>query len=293
MGGLTIVSSRDPLWRGAEGVGNGPGARESRIGGTGLRVDDPDGDMTDEIQAAAPAGEGESFGSWLRSQREVRQIELESISQSSKINIRYLEALELDRFDLLPATIFVKGFLREYARIVGLDPDEVLNFYLAASAQDDLEGGIENLAKRSPMPSFGRVGVAVLVVVAILAFLLWWGFFSGSDGEAAEDMETMAPPLTEEAPPPPPAEPLPEQALRVTLEFRATSWIDVHSDGERTVSELRVQGESLTVTADQEIRLKLRNVDAAAIEVNGEPFEHGVSDDEEIVIAAPEAGVAA
>lgn len=248
--------------------------------------------MTDENQAAAPAGDGESFGSWLRSQREVRQVELETISQSSKINIRYLEALEQDRFDLLPATIFVKGFLREYARIVGLDPDEVLNFYLAASAQDDLEGGTENLAKRSPRWSLGRIGVVALLALAILAFLIWF-FFIGPDREGAEDMETMAPPLTEEAPPPPPPEPLPEQALRVTLEFRATSWVDVHSDGERTVSELRVQGESLTVTADEEIRLKLRNADAAAIEVNGEPFEHGVGDDEEIVIAAPQAGVPA
>ncbi len=243
--------------------------------------------MTEDNQAAAPAGEGESFGSWLRSQREVRQVELQTITQSSKINIRYLEALEQDRFDLLPATIFVKGFLREYARIVGLDPDEVLNFYLAASAQDDLEGGIENLAKRSKRRPFGRAGVVVLVVVAILGFLVW-RFFPGSEREAAEDMETMAPPITEEVPPPPPPAPLPEQALRVTLEFRATSWVDVHSDGERTVSELRVQGESLTVAADEEIRLKLRNADAATIEVNGETFEHEAGDDEEIVIAAPE-----
>ena len=243
--------------------------------------------MTEDNQAAAPAGEGESFGSWLRSQREVRQVELQTITQSSKINIRYLEALEQDRFDLLPATIFVKGFLREYARIVGLDPDEVLNFYLAASAQDDLEGGIENLAKRSKRRPFGRAGVVVLVVVAILGFLVW-RFFPGSEREAAEDMETMAPPITEEVPPPPPPAPLPEQPLRVTLEFRATSWVDVHSDGERTVSELRVQGESLTVAADEEIRLKLRNADAATIEVNGEPFEHEAGDDEEIVIAAPE-----
>ena len=243
--------------------------------------------MTEDNQAAAPAGEGESFGSWLRSQREVRQVELQTITQSSKINIRYLEALEQDRFDLLPATIFVKGFLREYARIVGLDPDEVLNFYLAASAQDDLEGGIENLAKRSQRRPFGRAGVVVVVVVAILAFLVW-RCFPGSEREAAEDMETMAPPITEEVPPPPPPAPLPEQALRVTLEFRATSWVDVHSDGERTVSELRVQGESLTVAADEEIRLKLRNADAATIEVNGEPFEHQAGDDEEIVIAAPE-----
>ncbi len=247
-------------------------------------------DMTDENQAAAAVGEGESFGSWLRSQREVRQVELETISQSSKVNIRYLEALEQDRFDLLPATIFVKAFLREYARIVGLDSDEVLNFFLAASAQDDLEGGIENPGKRSPGSPFGQAGVVVLVVAAILALLVW-RFFPGPDGEGAEEMEPMAPPITEEAPPPPPPEALPEQALRVTLEFRATSWVDVHSDGERTVSELRVQGESLTVTADEEIRLKLRNADAAAIEVNDEPFEYDAGDDEEIVIPVPEADV--
>ena len=236
----------------------------------------------------APAGEGESFGSWLRSQREVRQVELRTITQSSKINIRYLEALEQDRFDLLPASIFVKGFLGEYARIVGLDPDEVLNFYLAASAQDDLEGGIENLAKRSPTRSVGRTVVVVLVLVATALFLVW-SCYRGLDRKA-EDVETMAPPVTEVAPPPPPPEPLPEQALRVTLEFRAMSWVDVYSDGERTVSELRIQGESLTVTADEEIRLKLRNADAATIEVNGETFEHEAGDDEEIVITAPEAG---
>ena len=99
----------------------------------------------------------------------------------------------------------------------------------------------------------------------------------------------MAPPVTEGALPLPPPAPLPEQALRVTLEFRATSWVDIYTDGERTVSELRIQGESLTVAADEEIRLKLRNADAATIELNGETFEHEAGDDEEIVIAVPEA----
>ena len=80
-------------------------------------------------------------------------------------------------------------------------------------------------------------------------------------------------------------------ALRVALEFRATSWVDVHSDGERVVSELRVQGELLTIAADEEIRLRLSNADAVTIEVNGEPFEDEARDDEEIVITAAEAGV--
>lgn len=118
-----------------------------------------------------------------------------------------------------------------------------------------------------------RLVLVGLPVVALFLFLVW-----------------RSPPITEGAPPegtPPPTEPLSsDQALRVTLEFLATSWVDVHSDGERTVSELRVQGESMTVNAGNEIRLKLENPDAAKIEVNGEPFEHGASDDEEIVIGA-------
>ena len=212
-----------------------------------------DGEMTEENQAVAPADEGESFGSWLRSQREVRQVELQTITQSSKINIRYLEALEQDRFDLLPGQHLRQGLPpRVRADRRPRSRRGASTFYLAASAQDDLEGGIENLAQRSPTRSFGQTVVIVLVLVAIALFLVW-RFYPGIDREAAEDMETMAPPATEGAPPPPTPTPLPEQALRVTLEFRATSWVDVYSDGERTVSELRIQGESLTVTADEEI----------------------------------------
>lgn len=243
--------------------------------------------MTEENEALAVEEERESFGSWLRSQRELRQVDLQAVTQSSKINIRYLEALEQDRFDLLPATIFVKGFLREYARIVGLDADEVLNYYLSASAEDDLDGAPENLSRSSPTWPANRT-LLVLLVVAVIGVFLVWRVYLGLNREAGDEIEAMAPPVTESAPEPLPREPLPDHALRVTLEFRATSWVDAFADGERMVSELRVQGESLTVTANDEVRLKLRNVDAATIEVNGEPFEHEGGNDEDIVIPAPE-----
>lgn len=73
-----------------------------------------------------------SFGTWLRRQREVREISLREIADSSKISLRYLEAFEQDRFDILPAGVFSRGFLREYAKYVGLDPDEVVNHFLGA-----------------------------------------------------------------------------------------------------------------------------------------------------------------
>ena len=69
--------------------------------------------------------ESGSFGEWLRRQREMLEISLRDIADRTKISLRYLEAMEADRFDLLPAPIFAKGFLREYARYVGLSPDDV------------------------------------------------------------------------------------------------------------------------------------------------------------------------
>ncbi len=225
----------------------------------------------------------ESFGAWLRSQREVRGVDLEAIVQTSKINIRYLELLEEDRFDLLPASIFVRGFLREYARIVGLDPDEVLNFYLAVSG-GDYGRTTESAARPTPTWPVGRTVAVLLGVAAVVAAIVWLPALNPDEGEV---VEAMAPPLTEPAPELVLAEPAPATTLRVTMDFQGTSWVDAYADGERTVSELRVQGESLTVAADEEVRLTLSSVEATTIEVNGEPFEHGAADDEEIVIPAP------
>ena len=76
-----------------------------------------------------------AFGPWLRRQREARGVSLREISDSTRISLRYLEALEEGRFDVLPAPVFAGGFLREYARVVGLDPDEVVNAFLLVGTE--------------------------------------------------------------------------------------------------------------------------------------------------------------
>ena len=94
-----------------------------------------------------------SFGDWLRRQREMREISLRDIAERTKISLRYLEAMEEDRFDLLPAPIFAKGFLREYARYVGLSPDEVVNHYLSVQQPEELADPKEDTKVRArPKP---------------------------------------------------------------------------------------------------------------------------------------------
>ncbi len=72
----------------------------------------------------------EYVGAVLRQIREALGIELREVAERSKIGIGYLQSLEADAYGKLPATVYVRGFLTEYARILGLDPDRVKDTYL-------------------------------------------------------------------------------------------------------------------------------------------------------------------
>jgi len=76
----------------------------------------------------------ESFGARLKREREKRKITLDDISVATKIAPRFLTALESDQFDQLPGGIFNKGFVRSYARHLGLDENQTIADFVAASA---------------------------------------------------------------------------------------------------------------------------------------------------------------
>ncbi|MGA8648087.1 MAG: RodZ domain-containing protein [Candidatus Sulfotelmatobacter sp.] len=73
-----------------------------------------------------------AFGEKLRKQREQQGIALDAISDTTKISTRMLRALEDEHFDHLPGGVFNKGFVRAYARQVGLNEEEAIADYLAA-----------------------------------------------------------------------------------------------------------------------------------------------------------------
>jgi cytoskeletal protein RodZ len=90
-----------------------------------------------------------AFGEKLRKQREQRGIELEKISNTTKISTRMLRALEEEHFDQLPGGVFNKGFVRAYARQVGLDAEEAVNDYLAALRESQVQS-------QSILPAFRK-----------------------------------------------------------------------------------------------------------------------------------------
>ena len=80
-----------------------------------------------------------AFGEKLRKQREQRGIELDAISNTTKISTRMLRAIEEEHFDQLPGGVFNKGFVRAYARQVGLDEEEAITDYLAALRESQIQ----------------------------------------------------------------------------------------------------------------------------------------------------------
>ncbi len=72
-------------------------------------------------------------GRVLRAFREERGIRLREIADTTKITLRYLEYIEADRYSALPAAVYLRGFLQEYARAIGLDPRRTSEAYLANS----------------------------------------------------------------------------------------------------------------------------------------------------------------
>jgi len=227
-----------------------------------------------EAEAEAP-----SFGGWLRRQREMRQIALREIADATKISLRYLEAFEQDRFDVLPAPVFAKGFLREYARYVGLDPDEVVNAYLTSGRENEptevTVTAVPRQRKTSEWTSGLLVAFAVAALLALVAFLAFYA--ERAKVEEVREPPPIAAPVREivAEPPVPESELEPEMiaALVVTMDFSENCWVEVVVDGRPRLSALYVQGESLRLEAEESVRLTLGNPTGVHLEANGEPFE--------------------
>ncbi|MFQ5524894.1 MAG: helix-turn-helix domain-containing protein [Thermoanaerobaculia bacterium] len=238
--------------------------------------------------------EAASFGSWLRSQRQIREVPLREIADATKISIRYLEALEEDRFDVLPAPVFAKGFLREYAKFVGLDSDEVVNSYLTALQASESPESVQEDSLPARSDTDRRHSwiliVALVIALALIAFLIYWG---GNQERRQEAPPAIAAPVLPPRPPQPEPEVEVEKApLIVTMDFTADCWVEAAVDGQRRISELHVQGEAMRLEANQEVRLTLGNPAGVHVEVNGEPYDLSVrsgSIARDIVISLPEA----
>jgi transcriptional regulator with XRE-family HTH domain len=69
------------------------------------------------------------LGSLLTRAREARGLTLEDAERDTRISRRYLQALEAEQFEVIPAPVYARGFLRSYSQYLGIDPQEALAMF--------------------------------------------------------------------------------------------------------------------------------------------------------------------
>jgi cytoskeletal protein RodZ len=111
-----------------------------------------------------------SVGQHLRALREAKRMSVAEVSRATRVPAASVERIEADRFDELPGEVFVRGFLRAYARALEVPVDEVLARYTAS----------RRVAWVTPLPITSpvrparsrRFGVAIAFVLLLILFTL-------------------------------------------------------------------------------------------------------------------------
>jgi transcriptional regulator with XRE-family HTH domain len=244
----------------------------------------PDQDGQPQPAPPQPHSELASFGEELRREREIRGISLKEIADATKISKRFLEAIERNDHKTLPAPVFTRGFVREYAKYLGLNADEVVNRYNYAAAGDDrIEKSphLERLVAPPPAPvrekeftpkgipsPFARIDrniVITVIIVAALGVLGYWAVKHKREMAAAAREEpplvttshTPVKPVVPAQAPPATASSAPnDETLRLTVEATDNSWIVLDADGKTVFSDEMRKGERHSYEARDGFRFR-------------------------------------
>jgi cytoskeleton protein RodZ len=128
------------------------------------------------------------IGSSLREARLRQELDFPELEERTKIRPKYLRALEDERFDILPAPTYVRGFLRSYAEALGLDGQPFVDEYNSrfTVGEDDtpLRARRAPAPRRERGPRESRMAVAALVAIAVATALVIAAWkFGGPEGE--------------------------------------------------------------------------------------------------------------
>lgn len=235
-----------------------------------------------------PHSELASFGEELRREREIRGISLKEIADATKISKRFLDAIERNDHRTLPAPVFTRGFVREYAKYLGLNADEMVNRYNYAAAGDDRiekSAHLERLVAPPPPPVkekpfrvsgippwYARIDRNVIVtaiIIIALAVLGYWAVRSKRERSAAarEEAQTVttatdtAPPkaaatATTASTPPAATSSAADATLHLVVEASARSWIVLEADGKTVFNDEMRKGDRATYEAKDRFRFR-------------------------------------
>lgn len=238
-----------------------------------------------------PAATGIGIGSELTQAREGLGLALADVAQQLKFAPRQLEALEQERFDLLPGGTFARGMVRSYARLLKLDPEALL----ARLGEPALSSNTGRLAERyrEPVPfsDSGRRSTLIYLALSFAILAAVGGLaYEWNRERNAPPRKATAPPIARAAPrpaPPPAVEekkieaprttPAPAVASgvhRIVLRVEREAWIEVRDGMERLlVSSLNPAGTERVVQGRPPFSLVIGNAQHVHVTYDDKPVD--------------------
>ncbi|NLX91262.1 MAG: helix-turn-helix domain-containing protein [Firmicutes bacterium] len=250
----------------------------------------------------------QEIGNLLKKERQEKGISLEEISRKTKIQVRYLQALEDGDFSCFAGKVYIKGALRNYAESIGINADELISYYERnARGQENDKDNEEKVElfkgkERRPLPFVALIWIILLAVV--FGGSIWYRFQGGSKGgeqppsQGVPSLEGQMEEGSEEGEPAIPSPGLEEvleepeespqlvqlsfskreavyllrgvEEMEPVLYFTEKCWVEIEQDGIFVEQKICSAGEEKALPeGGSEVKIRLGYPPGAWLEVNG------------------------
>jgi len=135
-------------------------------------------------------------GAELKTAREGMDVSTREVADALNLPVNVIEALEADDYERLPPTVFTRGYLRSYARLLELSPESLLARYPEVTEEIDAITGELPVARVPDAAPMRSLGIAAVVGVILIALLFW---LLGDDERPAEVAEPTVTPTEAES----------------------------------------------------------------------------------------------
>jgi len=230
-------------------------------------------------------------GERLANERRKQGRALAEVEGATKIMGRLLDALEHQRWDELPAPVYVKGYITNYAQYLGLDPQPFIEEYLQDTAAAPASTSIRHIPERTVVPHRSqvhaiprRLWIAVAIGVAVLLLALWaFSALTGGDEQPpvppstttpTPDATQTAPGVVETATVGTAVEPAPGTfVLSVAVATGQSSWVRVTVDGLVAYEGTLAGGTTKEWTVTEEATVRVGKPGSVTVSRDGQPVE--------------------